>query len=732
MFAYPLLSDCQAETALQPSRIFFFSFFQPNHRKFCRTGKTRHARTAKMSDHGHRCYVPGCTRDVRTFHSLPLDKKCRHAWLMFVYNRIPKQFNAKLFVCSAHFTTDSFSNLGQFEAGFAQRLQLKKGAIPTKFPQECTFQTPRTNEVGCQTDEPSVLCKGTQLSLSTLKPHVRSKGVQVTVSAQSEVVGSTTTEMSWATTHPFTSTPLNASRPAKRPRVELEEDKQMWNISSAGTDPQDSTYDPARSVTAEIESSHVLATSMPSHKDAKFIVFEKCLLSLFESCPVCTRACNVCPRRRGTFIAIDQQCPHCQFSRQWRSQPVVGSTPVGNLQLSAAIYFSGASFLKMQKVFRAMYLKTCTYDAYRRHVRTYLEPAVIHKWNEEQNLQLHCLSQNSNAIIGGGMRADSPGRSAKYGIYTMVNLQTNNIIDIQLVQSNEVGGSYHMEKEGLRRSLDLLEESRIKLDCIVTDRHSQIQTFLKDRNINHYYDVWHMVKGLSKKLDKISREKGCSLIKKWHKSITNHLYWSATSSDSGPEKVAKWTSIMNHIQDIHTHSDPEFPRCQHEPKVSKDRSKWFHPGSKALHRLHKVLINKRVLTDVEKLSPNYQTSTVESFHKVISQFAPKNVVFPFIGMLCRLYLAAIHFNENSVRPQMTTSKVKPVYKPLFPKGGHSVKPVKTEPTFCYVINLMNTVFEEIVHNPLPFLDAIQRIPVPPDLSAQHDRPSMEKAVAQHG
>lgn len=52
-----------------------------------------------------------------------------------------------------------------------------------------------------------------------------------------------------------------------------------------------------------------------------------------------------------------------------------------------------------------------------------------------------------------------------------------------------------MEKDGLRRSLDRLEESGVKLDCIVTDRHPQIQKFLKDRKIIHCYDVWHMAKG---------------------------------------------------------------------------------------------------------------------------------------------------------------------------------------------------------------------------------------------
>lgn len=52
-----------------------------------------------------------------------------------------------------------------------------------------------------------------------------------------------------------------------------------------------------------------------------------------------------------------------------------------------------------------------------------------------------------------------------------------------------------MEKEGLRRSVDLLEESGVKLDCVVTDRRPQIRQFLKDRKINHRYDVWRTVKG---------------------------------------------------------------------------------------------------------------------------------------------------------------------------------------------------------------------------------------------
>lgn len=64
-------------------------------------------------------------------------------------------------------------------------------------------------------------------------------------------------------------------------------------------------------------------------------------------------------------------------------------------------------------------------------------------------------------------------------------------------QSNEVGGSNNMEKEGLRRSLDLLRAHGVTFDSIVTDRHPQIQKYLREANITQYYDVWHIEKGIS-------------------------------------------------------------------------------------------------------------------------------------------------------------------------------------------------------------------------------------------
>ena len=38
--------------------------------------------------------------------------------------------------------------------------------------------------------------------------------------------------------------------------------------------------------------------------------------------------------------------------------------------------------------------------------------------------------------VGGDGRADSPGHSAKYGTYSLIELSCNNIVDFELVQVN--------------------------------------------------------------------------------------------------------------------------------------------------------------------------------------------------------------------------------------------------------------------------------------------------------
>ncbi|XP_052429872.1 uncharacterized protein LOC127971108 [Carassius gibelio] len=684
-----------------------------------------------------RC-VLRCERKSTLF-GLPKDDTARNLWLSFIYNTVPEQYNTNIRVCAAHFTEDCFLNLGEYKANCAQRLLLKSGAVPTLQGQSgASDLQPRTSQqalgteqlsissrsrdVSCQTDSietlpaasPKTRSVGTQLSLGTLNDtHAWSKGTWATVSSFD--VGAETTPS--FPLRALSSTPITFPQ-HKRPRLELDEEEEDTDISESIAEPHHS---------AVTEESGLWEQN--AYNVSKYIVFESCLRELFETCPLCKTKCDVQCRRMGSYVSFTQRCPKCSYHRKWESQPVIGSTPVGNLLVSAATYFCGASFIQFEKICKAMHLQIIQYETFRRHVRNYLEPAVIHKWKIDQKNLFRKLQEAGKIVVAGEMRADTPGRSAKYGIYSLMHPDSNTILDMQLVQSNEVGGSCHMEKEGLKRCLDHLEANSLAVEYIITHRQPQIQEFLRERNIIQFYDVWHFEKGLSIKLNKLSQKKGYQILKKWLRSIKNHVYWSAKSSTSGPEKVAKWTSLLNHIQNKHIHENPEFPKCAHPEKVSKDPKKWFQPGSMPLYKVEKILNNKRVLKDVEKLSHHYRTSSLEAFHRVILRVAQKNVIVSFIGMLCRLYLAAMHYNE-----QATTASGQPMNKVAFSKskkGACTAKPLETAPSNDCVADLMKLIFKEVFADPAPFVKELKQIPIPPFLSSQFERPSKEEVVGCH-
>ena len=64
---------------------------------------------------------------------------------------------------------------------------------------------------------------------------------------------------------------------------------------------------------------------------------------------------------------------------------------------------------------------------------------------------------------------------------------------IRYIQSNEVGGSYHMEKGGLEHVLDFLQQRQKHI--LVTDRHREINKWLRENHpeITHYY-MWYVVR----------------------------------------------------------------------------------------------------------------------------------------------------------------------------------------------------------------------------------------------
>jgi hypothetical protein len=73
---------------------------------------------------------------------------------------------------------------------------------------------------------------------------------------------------------------------------------------------------------------------------------------------------------------------------------------------------------------------------YYKHQRTYLFPLVIRHWKTAQQHVLAACPRQMTLM--GDNRSDSPGFSAKYGTYSLMEGHENKIVDFQVVQVRNV------------------------------------------------------------------------------------------------------------------------------------------------------------------------------------------------------------------------------------------------------------------------------------------------------
>lgn len=73
-----------------------------------------------------------------------------------------------------------------------------------------------------------------------------------------------------------------------------------------------------------------------------------------------------------------------------------------------------------------------------------------------------------------------------------------------------------------------------------------------------------ILSGVFKKLEALGKAKKSEVVGQWARSISNHIYWCAMSSDGNGELVyEKWTSILNHVCNIHEGHGQQFQICEH-------------------------------------------------------------------------------------------------------------------------------------------------------------------------
>lgn len=181
-----------------------------------------------------------------------------------------------------------------------------------------------------------------------------------------------------------------------------------------------------------------------------------------------------------------------------------------------------------------------------------------------------------------------------------------------LQQANQTGSSNSMELAGAKLCFKYLKDSGLQISSFISDRHRGIGKWIRESQTEtqHFHDLWHIVKGMSKKVIKISKEKGNEKLQVWLKAIRSHLYWCVLSSKQGYGDIilAKWKSVVRHISNKHVdHPDPLYANCAHGPLEPRD---WIKPGNE----LYKKYIQKPCL-NVQFKSPGLNIDLLGTFFK---------------------------------------------------------------------------------------------------------------------
>ena len=293
--------------------------------------------------------------------------------------------------------------------------------------------------------------------------------------------------------------------------------------------------------------------------------------------------------------------------------------------------------------------------------RDFIVPVVRQKWGVERKRMVQLLKSREVVVLVGDGRCDSPGHSAKYCTYTFMETETDNVIDTIVVPVTEVSNSNAMEKEGFVRLLSKLQREGVKIDIVSTDRHTQIRKLMRVEpqfnTIVHQNDPWHMVKGVSKKINKVGKKKSRESLLEWIPSIVNHFWWSVTTCNKDPNVLyERFSSIIYHT--INRHEWPGckyFKKCEHAAltKDEEKEKKWLVEGSDAHQYLVSLVKDKRFKNDMKYLTESIHTTNVEVFNNLLLKYIPKQYHFQFDHMVMGGYLAALDNNFNSGRAQDT-------------------------------------------------------------------------------
>lgn len=170
---------------------------------------------------------------------------------------------------------------------------------------------------------------------------------------------------------------------------------------------------------------------------------------------VCGAAMQYSAKHIGARVDLEWKCGknHCG---KWESSEVLTKNRFSKVFLNdsllpIAIVLSGNNYSKFQLPCKVLNLSLVSKSNFCSFQAKCALPVVKDVWSKMRCLVLEILRGYKEICVCGDGRNDSPGHSARYCVYTLMEHATKVVVDLEVIDKRETGGnSAVMEREGLR------------------------------------------------------------------------------------------------------------------------------------------------------------------------------------------------------------------------------------------------------------------------------------------
>lgn len=163
----------------------------------------------------------------------------------------------------------------------------------------------------------------------------------------------------------------------------------------------------------------------------------------------------------GSSLELTWYCKS-GHGRKWVSSETLPSKKRGTIAindglLASAVIISGNNYSKFSLLCQALGMQIISEASFLRFQKHCAAPVIEEVWLEMNELVKQIFKDYEEICLCGDGRNDSPGHSARYCVYTLVEHFTSAVVDFSVIDKRETGGnSTTMEKEALRRLLEKL------------------------------------------------------------------------------------------------------------------------------------------------------------------------------------------------------------------------------------------------------------------------------------